>query len=103
VPNADATDRRLLEDVRRRRGEGALQAGNRVHYTHPDQVGGYPRIEAGTPYEDADHDGMADAWERKHRLDPSDPSDGPKDSDGDGYTNVEEFLNGTAARQVERA
>lgn len=62
--------------------------------THPDQVGGYPRY-AGNPYADADGDGLPDAWEKKHNLNPSHPSDASQDSDGDGYSNVEEFLNGT--------
>lgn len=95
VANWDAVDRRVLEDVRLGRGRGTLHEGNRVHYTHPDQMGGYPKIEPGDPYEDADHDGMADVWERKHNLDPHDVSDGNGDSDRDGYTNLEEFLNGT--------
>ena len=45
---------------------------------------------------DTDGDGMPDEWERKFGLNPSDPKDGTLDSDKDGYTNVEEFLNGTA-------
>jgi hypothetical protein len=41
---------------------------------------------------DSDVDGMPDAWETAHRLNPNDASDGPVDADKDGYTNVEEFL-----------
>ena len=37
-------------------------------------------------------DGMPDDWERTHKLDPNDASDGPADADKDGYTNVEEYL-----------
>jgi hypothetical protein len=95
VANLDAADQRILEDVRQRRGNGVLVKGNRVHYTHPDEAGGYPKIEPGTAYEDADHDGMADAWEKRQGLDPQDASDRNRDNDGDGYTNLEEFLNGT--------
>lgn len=36
---------------------------------------------------------MPDEWERKHEFDPNDGSDGSKDNDGDGYTNLEEYLN----------
>ena len=36
---------------------------------------------------------MPDAWEETHGLDASDPSDGALDSDGDGYTNLEDWLN----------
>jgi hypothetical protein len=38
---------------------------------------------------------MPDTWERRHGLDETDPADGIRDSDEDGYTNLEEYLNGT--------
>jgi len=41
---------------------------------------------------DSDKDGMPDVWEKNHGLDPNDPSDGNADRDGDGYTNLEEYL-----------
>ena len=62
--------------------------------THPDQVGGYPKYN-GKPYADADADGLPDRWENKHGLNAKDPTDASTDADKDGYTNVEEFLNGT--------
>ncbi len=57
------------------------------------QVGGYPEYK-GTPYKDTDGDGMPDAWEIKHGLNPNDPSDANLDSNGDGYTNIEKYING---------
>jgi len=36
---------------------------------------------------------MADAWEQAHGLNPTNPSDRNADRDGDGYTNLEEYLN----------
>jgi hypothetical protein len=59
----------------------------------PAQVGGYPEYK-GTPSVDTDGDGMPDAWEKQHGLNPNDPSDGNKDLTGDGYTNIEKYLNG---------
>ncbi len=55
---------------------------------------------------DSDHDGMSDEWEIHHGLDPLD--DGTEnqnmgsrgDPDGDGYSNAEEWLNGTDPRDV---
>jgi len=44
---------------------------------------------------DTDDDGMPDSWEKKHGLNPRDPSDADKDPDGDGYTNLEEYKMGT--------
>ncbi len=38
---------------------------------------------------------MPDEWEEQHGFDANDGSDGAKDADEDGYTNVEEYLNGT--------
>ena len=40
---------------------------------------------------DADGDGLPDAWERLHGLNPGDAGDASADSDGDGFTNLEEF------------
>jgi hypothetical protein len=42
---------------------------------------------------DADHDGMPDVWEKAHGLNPADASDGNRDMTGDGYTNLEKYLN----------
>jgi hypothetical protein len=41
---------------------------------------------------DADHDGMPDEWERRASLNPADPRDGNADRNGDGYTDLEEYL-----------
>ena len=38
---------------------------------------------------------MPDAWELRFDLDPNDPLDAALDQDGDGITNLEEFLAGT--------
>ena len=57
------------------------------------QVGGYPEYK-GKPYVDTDHDGMPDAWEKANGLNPKDPSDAIKDCNGDGYTNIEKYING---------
>ncbi|MCF7847577.1 MAG: cellulase family glycosylhydrolase [Kiritimatiellales bacterium] len=46
---------------------------------------------------DADEDGIPGAWEIAHGLDPNDATDAAKDSDGDGQTNLAEYLSGTAA------
>ena len=43
---------------------------------------------------DSDNDGMPDAWEIKYGLDPNDPPAAVKDCNGDGYTNIEKYING---------
>lgn len=57
------------------------------------QVGGYPAYN-GTPYLDSDKDGMPDKWEEKYGLNPNDPSDANEDKNKDGYTNIEDYING---------
>ncbi len=44
---------------------------------------------------DSDCDGMPDAWELAHGLNPYDPRDAYVDSDGDGVLNVEEYARGS--------
>lgn len=83
VSNRDAVDARLVREYRT--GTGRLVASVA-------EAGGWPEIAAGTPYPDTDADGMPDAWERARGLDPL-VDDSAGDRDGDGYTNIEEFLN----------
>ena len=47
---------------------------------------------------DADCDGLPDAWELLHGLNPNDPRDALADSDGDGLTNARELALGTDPR-----
>ena len=87
-PNLDSVDLRIIDEV---------QNGDGSFIDNPSQVGGWPTLVSGTPPSDADHDGMPDSWEVTWGLNPNDDSDGPLDSDGDGYTNLEEYLNGSVA------
>jgi len=41
---------------------------------------------------------MPDSWEQEHGLDPKDPSDAAGDLNQDGYTNIEDFINGLDPR-----
>ncbi len=47
---------------------------------------------APVPPADSDHDGMPDAWETAHGLDPHNTRDGAAFA-ANGYTNVENYLN----------
>src|SRR6266446_5591902 len=44
---------------------------------------------------DSDGDGIPDGWEVAHWLNPNDPGDAAADWDGDGLTNLQEYLAGT--------
>lgn len=59
-------------------------------------VGGWPALRSGTAPRDSDGDGMPDAWERQNGLDPK-RDDSSGDRDGNGYSNVEDYLNALAA------
>jgi hypothetical protein len=83
----DPVDDRIVNDVKQ--GTGRI-------IDDPSEVGGWPNLVGGIPCADSDHDGMPDEFETLYGFDPTNASDGSADSDGDGYTNVEEFLNSTA-------
>lgn len=50
----------------------------------PADVGGWPELKSKTARADMDRDGMPDAWESKHELNPGDPTDNTAEPDGDG-------------------
>jgi len=82
----DAVDTRVVEEVEN--GTGKI-------IDVPSEVGGWLTIPPADPCADSDHDGLSDPWEEKFNFNPVDVADGSKDADGDGYTNIEEFMNGT--------
>ncbi len=95
-PRRDAIDARVAETVR----TGRVSTGNGI-INDPEEVGGYPEYSF-SPNDvpvDADYDGMPDEWEKEYQLNPTEAIDGSIDSDLDGYTNVEEYLNGTNPRE----
>jgi len=86
LPKRDAVDIRIVNEVKN--GTGKI-------IDDEEQVGGWPELKSAEPPEDSDQDGMPDVWEQQNDLNCDDPSDGNADKDGDGYTNLEEFLNNT--------
>jgi len=88
LPGRDSIDSRIVNDV---------VNGTGVFKNSPSEGGGWPTGSGSHPASyDTDHDGMPDAWEGTYGLNPTNASDGNGDPDQDSYTNVEEFLNGTA-------
>jgi len=86
LPVRDVIDDRIVQEVR---------TGTGLIINTPAEVGGWPKYQSSTPPDDSDHDGMSDDWERRYSLEPQDSADSSGDMDGDGYTNVEEYLNDT--------
>ena len=81
----DPVDLRIIAGVRDRTG--------RLINSQTD-VGGWPALKSGPAWVDGDGDGMPDDWEQARGFDAKDGSDGAKDRDGDGRTNLEDWLNG---------
>jgi hypothetical protein len=88
-PSRDALDARIVKDVVDITGNiDTIGSG-----------GPWPVLTGGSPPTDSDHDGMPDAWESAHGLNPTDPQDGPRTA-ANGYTNVENYLNELAGDPV---
>jgi pectate lyase len=88
LPKVDSVDTRILSDVLNRTGKPINSQAD---------VGGWPELKSDPAPTDTDHDGMPDAWESAHGLNPNDASDGKKEATPGGYTNLEIYLNELAA------
>ncbi|MDH3708569.1 MAG: T9SS type A sorting domain-containing protein [Cyclobacteriaceae bacterium] len=77
----DAVDARIVDQVRNGTG-GLITAKPAV-----------PFLNGGAAPVDSDNDGMPDDWENTHGLNANDASDQNLDRTGDGWTNVEEYIN----------
>ena len=100
-PKQDAIDKRVIADVRKKTStftgiQGKLPG---IIDTPPD-AGGLPEYKSAAPPADSDHDGIPDAWERAHGLDPKAAADGAPYG-ADGYTNLERYLNELASPPLE--
>lgn len=82
----DSVDQRQIQHLLSLGTEGYIPADET-------QVGGMPTWTGGVAPTDTDRDGMPDAWELAHGLNPNLPSDGSQYSGNTGYTNVEVYLN----------
>ena len=117
IPMLDAVDKRILEEVKNGTGKiidcvsaneltSPINCASRVYVSPADYTRygindpldnkGWPVLAAGIPPQDTDHDGMPDTWELAHGLNPN-VNDSAQDRNGDGYTNIEEYLYELAA------
>jgi len=107
VPMLDDHDKRIIREVRD--GTYTYKGSKTGLPGLPDNeadVGGlesYP-VEKRAADWDSDHDGMPDAWEKKHGLNPASKDDADKTTlSADGYTNLEMYLNELAGDPVKWA
>ena len=82
----DEPDARVIADVYDNKG-GLVNS--------PGDAGGYGDLNLGTPIVDTDGDGMPDLFELAYGTDPT-KADHNGDIDGDGYTNLENYLHWAA-------
>ena len=86
----DTVDQRIVAEVR----NGSYHFGNKGIIDSPQQVGGWPKLQAIPAPQDSDQDGMPDTWEANHQLDPHDAEDRNKMTIDSPYTNLEVYLEG---------
>ncbi len=91
----DANTRRIIDELK----NGNASYLNGVDY---DGASGrsaikWPNLSSVTVFNDEDSDGMPDSWELANfgNLNQGSADDSGSDFDGDGYTDLEEYLNGT--------
>jgi hypothetical protein len=68
---------------------------------HQSDAGGFPKLYGKAAPVDTDHDGMPDDYETTKGFDPNSDADRNGDKNGNGYTNLEDYLNGIIT--IERA
>jgi hypothetical protein len=90
APARDSLDRQVIEDVINRTGHVI---------SDPAEAGGWPSLNTGPAPTDGDGDGMPDQWETGHGTDPQ-KFDAWGDADGNGWANLEDYLNGRAAGRL---
>lgn len=100
-PAAVAYERVLAEAGAHPRDEVDARVADEVLYgrgriiNSQDEVGGWPALRSEALPADSNGDTVPDWWHVKYGFDPTKELDLNGDLDSDGYTNIEEYLNGT--------
>ncbi|EKU90440.1 hypothetical protein [Bacteroides oleiciplenus] len=85
----DAYDKEVLRQMKK--GIGTFGVNGIIN--SQEDVGGWPTLKVVKASLDSDGDGMPDAWERRHGLNPDDSSDASAYTLDKDYTNIEVYLN----------
>lgn len=98
----DAVDLRVLKDMKKGTFtyEGSLGSKNGIIDSQND-VGGFPNLKMGKIPLDSDNDGMLDAWEIKHNLNPKKSDANGRDLDKN-YDNIEVYMNDLVKKITEK-
>lgn len=84
-PRRDIIDTRIVNDV-------INKTGHSIWDTNAQPEGGWPTLNSEAAPVDSDHDGMPDAWETSHGLNPDDANDRNGHDLDHCYTNLEVYL-----------
>ncbi|HMR91066.1 MAG TPA: pectate lyase [Chitinophagaceae bacterium] len=94
LPVRDTLDARIAMDVRNRTGRIIDVQGGYPHGTpYEKTVNAWPSLRSAAAPPDSDGDGMPDAWETKHGLNPNDAKDASLFTLDKHYTNIEMYIN----------
>ncbi len=88
-PKRDIIDTRIVNDV-------INKTGHSIFDTDHQPEGGWPILNSATAPPDSDHDGMPDAWEISHGLNPNNADDRNGYNLSADYTNLEVYLDSLA-------
>jgi pectate lyase len=83
IPSRDAIDSRIITELKERKGK---------IIDSQSEKGGWNILSSRSSRVDENENGIADTWEEDYSMNEGDEH---LDYDNDGYTNIEEFLNGT--------
>lgn len=86
-PSRDSLDQAILDYTTNSTGCSVYTVG-----CVPSAGGPWPTLSGGAAPTDTDQDGMPDAWETAHGLNPNNAADGNTTA-ANGYTNIENYLN----------
>ena len=96
LPRRDSVDMRIAKEAKNRTTSGTGSSNKPGIIDSPAAVGGWPSFNNCSGPTDTDLDGMPDDWEIEHQLNPH--FSGDRNSvDSNGYTMLENYLNGIVA------
>ncbi|KAA3616912.1 MAG: pectate lyase [Calditrichaeota bacterium] len=95
-PKRDSVDKRIIDEIKNGTATYSGIFGPGIIDSQKD-VGGWPKLKSIPPPKDTDKDGIPDIWEIENGLDVS-VNDANLDSNKDGYTNIENYINSISHR-----
>ncbi|MEJ2618187.1 MAG: hypothetical protein P8Z35_24740, partial [Ignavibacteriaceae bacterium] len=100
-PKRDSVDLRIINEVKTGLAPygASYNGGDKGIIDSQNDVGGWPVLKSTTAPPDSDHDGMPNAWELSHNLNPYDSSDA-RLVDSSGYTMIEEYINSLVSGNI---